>query len=53
MTLKRKIRTLRNLKADVQRLEREILEEGFAKLQQPNQRLLMKPRIERVMEIFG
>lgn len=53
MTLKRKIARLRQLKAEAQKLEREILEEGFMAMQTPTQRLLAKPRLERVMEMFA
>lgn len=53
MSLKRKINRLRALRSQLNQLEREILEEGCAKLVKPGERLLMKPRVERVMEMFG
>jgi hypothetical protein len=53
MSLKAKINKARRLKAELQQLERDIVELGFAKMQQPGQTLLMKPRIERVMQLYG
>ena len=53
VVLRRKVRRLRRLKAEIQTLEREVLEQGFVALQRPGETLLMKPRIERVMELFS
>lgn len=49
MTLRRKIKRLRALKAEVATLEREIRDEAFA----ATPGLLVKPRLERVMELFA
>lgn len=53
MTIKAKVRRLKRLKQQTRELEREILNEGFMLMQKPGETLLMKPRIERVMEMFG
>lgn len=53
MSLKRKINRLRTLRQQTAQLEREIMEEGFTALQNQGERLLMKPRLERIMEQFA
>lgn len=53
MTLKANIRRLKKLRTEIAVLEATVLNEGFTLMQKPGETLLMKPRIERVMEMFG